>query len=303
VLSRRGFLLGSTAAAVLVACGDDGDDVDATGSDAGGTDGGTGTTAAGEAALVLGEAFDRNGLLVAGIPQRAPFLLFEESGGLVAVGDAPAEVTFTAAPEGGGDGVTAVVPRRGDDVDRAYYPLVATFPAPGRWSIEADLGDGRSLRSMVNVNADVPVAQVGDPLPVAPSPTTADPLGATNLCTQDPPCPFHEVSLADAVALGRPVAVLVSTPEYCQVGICGPVLGLLTDAAGSRPDLTVVHIEVYTEGGSGDTGPPSPLVVDTFQLSYEPVLFVADAAGTITARLDNIYDGPELAEALASGGA
>jgi hypothetical protein len=300
MLSRRGFLLGSTAAAVLVACGDDGDDVDTGGS--AGTDGGTGTTAGGDPALVLGEAFDRNGLLVAGIAQRAPFLLFEESGGLVAIADAPDEITFTASPESG-DPITGVAARRGDDVDRAYYPFVATFPAPGIWSIEAELGDGRILRSEVNVNADVAVAQVGEPLPAAPSPTTADPLGVTNLCTQDPPCPFHEVSLADAVTQGRPVAVLVSTPEYCQVGICGPVLQVLTDAAASRPDLTVIHVEVYTEGSPGDTGPASPLVVDTFQLAYEPVLFVADATGTVTARLDNIYDGPELAEALATAGA
>jgi hypothetical protein len=293
--------MGSTAAAVLVACGDDGDDdVDSSGS--GGEPAGTATTAGGDPALVLGEAFDRNGLLVVGVAQRAPFLLFEESGGLVAIDDAPAEITFTATPETG-ESVTGVVSRRGDDVDRAYYPFVTTFPTPGIWSIEADLGDGRTLRSEVNVNADVAVAQVGEPLPVAPSPTTTDPVGVTNLCTQDPPCPFHEVSLADAVTQGRPVAVLVSTPEFCQVGICGPVLDLLTEAAASRPDLTVIHVEVYTEGTTGETGPASPLVVDTFQLTYEPVLFVADATGTVAARLDNIYDGPELAEALATAGA
>ena len=43
----------------------------------------------------------------------------------------------------------------------------------------------------------------------------------------------------------------------------------------------------------------SPLVTETFGLNYEPVLFVT-TAGTVTARLDNIYDGAELAEALAT---
>jgi len=297
MLSRRAFLLGSGAAALLVACGDD--DGDTTSGDGGATD----TTGAAGSALVLGEAFDRNTLLVAGIEQRAPFVLFEQSGGLVALAQAPAAITFTATAESGEVLGPIVTPRRGDDIERAYFPLIATFPATGTWSIEADLGDGRTLESAVVVNAEGDVAQVGEPVPTAATPTTADPLGVTNLCTQEPPCPFHEVSLADAAGSGRPVAVLVSTPEFCQVGICGPVLGLLTDAAAERDDLTVIHIEVYTEGSPGSTGPVTPLVTDTFELTYEPVLFVADGGGFVTARLDNIYDGPELAEALATAGA
>ena len=84
------------------------------------------------------------------------------------------------------------------------------------------------------------------------------------------------------------------------MGICGPVLDLLVDTAAGRPDLTVIHVEVYPNSTSGDPGEVSPLVTETFGLNYEPVLFVADAAGTVTARLDNIYDGAELAEALAT---
>src|SRR5690606_37166719 len=126
--------------------------------------------------LVLGEAFDRNNLLVAGIAQRAPFLLFEPSGGLVPVADAPAEVTFTFTPDGGGEAVGPIVTaRHGDDVDRPYYPVVATFPTAGVWEVVADLGDGRTLDSLVSVNETSIVAQVGDPLPVAPTPTVDDP--------------------------------------------------------------------------------------------------------------------------------
>jgi hypothetical protein len=295
MLSRRRFLLGTGAAAVLAACGDGGDD----GSDgAQGTDG-TGTTAAGSS-LVLGEAFDRNALLVAGIPQRAPFVLFEESGGLVTLDDAPSEITFTLTPEGGAALAPLATARRGDDIDRPYYPLLTTFPAPGAWMVTADLGDGRTLESAVVVNEGPTVPQVGEPLPIAPSPTTANPLGVARVCTEEPPCPFHEVSLDAAVAAGRPITVLVSTPEFCQVGICGPVLGLLVDAAAQDAGRTTIHVEVYPQSAAGDPGPVSPLVVDTFGLSYEPVLFVTDAAGTITARLDNIYDGTELAEALAT---
>jgi hypothetical protein len=296
MLSRRGFLLGSGAAALLAACGDEDSPTitpDATTTTTGGTGGDPG-------GIVLGEAFDRNGMLVAAIAQRAPFLLFEASGGLVPVEAAPAEIAFTAAVAGGETLAPVTVARGGDGIERPYYPLTVTFPSAGQWSVFADLGDGQILESVVQVNDDVAVAQVGEPLPVAATPTTADPGGVTTLCTNDPPCPFHEISLDTARAEGRPVVVLVSTPAYCQVGICGPVLDLLIAEAPNHPDLTVVHIEVYPNGAPPE--PPTPIVTDTLGLQYEPALFVADTAGTVTSRLDNIFDGPELAAALGTVG-
>jgi hypothetical protein len=278
--------VGAAGAYVLAACS--GDDPVSTG------DAPTTTT---PAPVVLGESFDRNTLLVPGIPQRMPFLLFAASGGLIERADAPAELTFSFTLQGGGATMPDVtVARAGDAVDRVYYPAVATFPSVGVWDVATDL-DGLPLTSSVAVNEQTTVPQVGDPLPAAPTPTVADPLGVTTLCTRDPQCPFHEVSLADALAAGRPVAVLLSTPAYCQVAICGPVLDLLVD---QPPAIDTIHIEVFPNGPPADDATNvSPLVNDTFGLTYEPALFVAGADGRIAARLDNIYDAPELAAALA----
>lgn len=290
--SRRSFLLGSGAAALLAACGgDDGE---------GGAAATTTTSAGPGSAPVLGVAFDVNGVLVSGIEQRAPFLLYEPTGGLIRFADAPAELTFEIAPEGGEPLPPVTVARHGEDVDRAYWPLVTTFESTGLHVVRVDV-DGAALEQPVNVNrpAEVTVPQVDQPLPSAPTPTVADPLGVQTICTQEPPCPLHEVSLADAVAAGRPVAVLVSTPAYCQVAICGPVLELLVGAAPAHPDVAVVHLEVYPNG-EPTAESISPVVTSTLGLTYEPALFVADAAGTLTARLDNIYDGAELSAALAS---
>jgi hypothetical protein len=286
-VSRRAFLLGSGAAALLAACGDDDATTPTTAAP------GTSNTDGGGDAIVLGAAFDRNGLLVAGIEQRAPMLLFEQSGGLLPFDESPAELVFDV----GGRPVT--VARFGGDVDRAYYPLVTTFDAPGILPITTEVA-GTALEFEVNVNerGAVPVAQVGDPMPSATTPTTADPLDVQTICTADPPCPWHDVSLDAALTEGRPVALLISTPAYCQVGICGPVLDVLTSAAPSAPDVAVIHLEVYPNGDPSDPDALSPLVTDPFQLTYEPVLFVANAAGVVTARLDNIYDSAELDAAL-----
>lgn len=179
-LSRRGFLLGSGAAVVLAACSSDDGSPTVAGPDT--SAGGATTTIAPASDLVLGEAFDRNEMLVAGIPQRAPFVVFDRSGGLVRFADAPATIDVTLTLEGGESLAPVTVTRRGEDVERAYYPLAATFPEAGQWQVVADLGAGVRLESLVQVNDDVPIPQVGEPIPVATTPTVADPAGATTIC-------------------------------------------------------------------------------------------------------------------------
>jgi hypothetical protein len=293
--SRRSLLLGSGAAVVLAACGGDDDATTATTTPATPTDVPSGETP------VLGVAFDVNALLVAGVPQRAPFLLFESSGGLMPIEDAPAELTFEVEAASGVGTEPITVARHGDDIGRPYWPMTTTFESTGAHVVRTTVGGAR-LESAINVNAPdaVAVPQLGSALPVVPTPTTADPLGAATVCTQEPPCPLHEVSLDAALAEGRPVALLVSTPAFCQFAICGPVLELLVGAAPAHPDLAIIHLEVYP---GGDTRPESvsTVVSETLGMTYEPALFVTDTGGLVTSRLDSIYDGAELDTAL--GGA
>jgi hypothetical protein len=227
-------------------------------------------------------------------------VLFESSGGFVATTDAPDELTFEAVSLDAGTRTEATVARHGDDLDRPYFPTELTFPAAGQWQVTTSLPDGTTLTRDVLVGDAVPFPQVGGSLPSVATPTTTDDLGVGTVCTRTPPCPFHEVSLADALEEGRPTAVLVSTPAYCQVAICGPVLDLLIAAAPT--ELAVIHIEAFPDGSGTDPGAASTILTDDLQLDFEPVLYVAGADGVITARLDSIYDGAELASALSSAG-
>ena len=202
-LSRRGFLLGSAAAAVLVAPRrrrrgerDDRDD-----GRVGGRRRGRGRPGPRRGVRSQHAAGGRH-------PAAAQFVLFEQTGGLVALADAPTEIVFTLASEGGGSLPPVTTARHGDDVDRPYYPLVVTFPSTGTWSVQAGFGAGQTLESSVIANDTSTIPQVGQPLP-SPSPTTAAPLGVTRICTQDPPCPFHEVS-----SMPRPLPATRS-PSWC----------------------------------------------------------------------------------------
>ncbi|MGH2683889.1 MAG: hypothetical protein ACRDJP_00290, partial [Actinomycetota bacterium] len=121
--------------------------------------------------------------------------------------------------------------------------------------------------------------------------------GVTPICTQEPICPLHDVTLSAALSEGRPVALLIATPAFCQTAVCGPVLDVLLSHRERVADqVRLVHAEVYVnpEESLNETTE----AVKAYRLPFEPVFFVADATGTITARLDYIFDEVEVGEAL-----
>ncbi|HMJ77940.1 MAG TPA: hypothetical protein VK507_18305, partial [Iamia sp.] len=149
--------------------------------------------------------------------------------------------------------------------------------------------------------SSIVIPRPGQPLPPTPTPTVAEDRGVDPICTQDPPCPLHEVDLETALG-AEPLAVLVSTPAFCQTAICGPVLDIFVAAQADTPDVTFVHVEVFASADEVEAeGPEATLApaVMAWKLPYEPCLFLVAADGTVAERLDVIYDTDELAEALA----
>ena len=78
----------------------------------------------------------------------------------------------------------------------------------------------RPCGRQVDAADDVSVIQLGERLPAIATPTTADARGVDPICTNDPVCPLHDVTAAEALDEGRPIALLVSTPAFCQIAIC-----------------------------------------------------------------------------------
>lgn len=285
-ISRRSFLAASAGLVVLAACGGD------NGDDAGGTDGTDGT----EGAIATMLRFGPDALGVAGERYRLVAGLADQD--KVLLTDVPAELPFRITTLEGTDlqGPFAVT-RHGRGVPRPYYPFTVTLPEPGTYVFATEV-DGQTLRvpfTVVDNRSVAPIPRPGQPLPPLDTPTTADPRGVNPICTRDPACPFHEVTLAEALAEGRPVAFLVGTPAHCQTGVCGPILDLLIDAAGRFDGVRFVHAEPYTDDTLTTTTP----AVTEYGLFFEPVLFLAAADGTITDRFDYIVDADEIDQALA----
>lgn len=235
-------------------------------------------------------------------PQRAVVALTQGAGAMAA--DAVPEVLTLTLVSPTGVETEVEAKRHSEQIPDHYYPVEFTPDRPGRWELRGALEEELRLEFSVIPTAEATLVQVGEPLRSVNTPTTDNARGVTPICTRTPePCPFHAVNLADAIGAGNPIALVISTPGFCQTGICGPTLEILTGVAADFPALTVVHAEVYTDPQQLDTLAPDQLLTDTvktYGMTFEPGIVVADASGTVTKRLDIIMDAIEIRAALSA---
>jgi hypothetical protein len=272
---------------LLAACGG-GDDDSGESSD----DRSTTTTAGG---LAIARVFDPR--QPAGKPLRLPLALASADGAILAAEHTPSSIEVTWYADGSEPGTPVTIERRAEGIPTPYFPLTVTFDAPGTYRIDID-ADGERAATTVDVLPPEQTPAVpgpGDALLSLVTPTTGDARGVDPICTRDPDCPFHTESLDAALAGPKAIALIVSTPAFCQTAICGPVLDLLVDRAEQHAEvLSIVHAEVYTD----ETAKTTTETVQAYGMTYEPALFLAAADGTINARLDYTFDGSELDEVL-----
>ena len=178
-----------------------------------------------------------------------------------------------------------------------YWDFHPTLETPGIYTLLIDGGTGEGGAISVNNPADVPEPYTGQQLPPFDTPTTSAPAGVDPICTRlaGGPCPFHSITLTEALAIGKPVAYLIGTPAHCEFGTCAPGLEFLITASKRIGDkMAFVHAEVYTD----DTATVTTPAVDAYNLIGEPDLFLTDASGRIVTRLEGAWDQTELDETL-----
>jgi len=178
---------------------------------------------------------------------------------------------------------------------RGVYVVDAVLDRAGVYPGEV-LTQGQRLPMSLEVKETPDAPAIGAAASRAPSPTPQTPLGVNPICTRQPACPLHRVSLSDVIGAGRPVAVLFATPALCQTRYCGPVLNeLLSVRAAYEDRVTFVHVEIYrTLTGGNDESP----TVQAWNIPYEPFFFTIDGSGTIRGRLDAAFGRDEITPRL-----
>jgi hypothetical protein len=286
LLTRRQVLLGGSAAAgavLLGACGDDG------GAGASGT---TSTAVPLASGLALAQFFG-GPTFIAGREARLPFGVADQDG-LLATEDTPERLSVQILdPDGSSLGTPIEVGRHADGLPRAYFPLRVTVDEPGIYTARTEI-DGAATEMSFQIHAadDVTVIQPGASMPALETPTTTDARGVNPVCTDEPACPLHDVTVAEALAEGAPIALLVATPAFCQIAICGPVLDVLLAVRGDHPGVRFLHAEVYADPAK-DLQVYAPIIAP-LGLHFEPCLVLVGTDGVVADRVDTIYDRTEL---------
>ena len=187
-----------------------------------------------------------------------------------------------------------VATRHFDGITNAYWVARATLPKAVVYTLRLKDDDGYGATFEVFDPTDVVSPATGKPMPPFDTPTKDDHRGVEPYCTLAPkPCPFHEVTLTDALKSGKPVAYMVGTPAHCTTGTCSPGLQFLMAESERVGDAMVfVHADVYSDNEATEVAP----AIAALGVQYEPIIYFIDATGVIVDRLDGIWDKSELRE-------
>ncbi|MEX0800544.1 MAG: hypothetical protein WD379_04930 [Dehalococcoidia bacterium] len=187
------------------------------------------------------------------------------------------------------------------------YVSNVSFDAAGDWGFEAVVTtDGEAAEPITfqfTVLEDSPEPSVGEPAPPSEQLTLADVDDISEIDSSFPPRPhMHEITVADALALGKPMVVAIGTPAFCETRVCGPVMEMAVDPNYEKfkDDVTFIHIEPYqlAELRAGEARIPVAATED-WGITSEPWTFVVDSDGLVAAKFEGVTAADEIEAALA----
>lgn len=189
-----------------------------------------------------------------------------------------------------------------------YYVNIS-FDEAGQWGIGVSLGDKLDAKGEVRLALEIrskpQAVGVGSKAVSVKSLTLRDaPLKAIDT-SPEPDEAFHQMSIADALASGKPSVIAFATPSFCETRTCGPAMEIIGEAAKLfQGKVNFVHVEPYKLDAEGvlafGPGYQRQLVEAgvAWGLPTEPWVFVVDASGTVVARFEGPYTLEELGAAL-----
>jgi hypothetical protein len=196
-----------------------------------------------------------------------------------------------------GIGVYAAEPVRFDKA--GYWRAVVTVNLDGR---------ERSAEATMAVNTKPVVVAPGDPAPRTENllPGAPDaPAKAVDSRAEDggsvPDPELHTLTVAQALATGRPTMVVISTPVFCVSRFCGPITDSVAALARANAGrMNFVHIEVWRDFEKRQLNKAAAewIYPPGAEDATEPWVFVIGRDGVVSRRFDNVASDTELADAV-----
>lgn len=201
--------------------------------------------------------------------------------------------------------------RDADESVGVYAMEGMVFDQPGNWEVEV-VGklNGKDFitRAAFKVSQTPELPAPGDAAPrtenLLPGAKDAPVKAIDSRAEEDGTVPdpaLHKLTVAAAIAQGKPTIVVVSTPVYCVSQFCGPITDAVDKIAGEfAGKANFVHIEVWRDFEKQNLNRAAAewMYPDGSEDAREPWVFLIDKDGNIAQRWDNVANGGVIRNAL-----
>ncbi len=182
---------------------------------------------------------------------------------------------------------------------KGLYVASADFDRAGMWGVEVTgtVGgkplDVARTRFPVKVKPDTP--GIGSPAPRSRNLTARDVTDIKQIDSGATPNDMHDLTIADAIALGKPTVVVFATPGFCATQTCAPMVNEMQALKKSlNGSASFVHVEIFKDPA---TRTPFETVTE-WRLTSEPWVFLIDKSGNVAAKFEGPAPKDEVGEAL-----
>jgi hypothetical protein len=186
-----------------------------------------------------------------------------------------------------------------DTKGKGIYTASVSFDRSGMWGVEVngDVG-GRTIgpartRFPVKAKSDTPA--IGSDAPRSRNLTARDVSDIRQIDSGVVSNDMHDLTIADAIASGKPLVAIFATPGFCATQTCAPMvdeMASLKRVIGD--DANFVHIEIYKD-------PQNRVPYETvteWGLTSEPWVFLVDKRGKVAAKFEGPAPRAEVEEEL-----
>jgi hypothetical protein len=185
---------------------------------------------------------------------------------------------------------------------KGIWVVSVDFAETGPWGAQATLSQDNAASRVARMNFEVKdkftAPGYGEPAVRSASLTAGDVGGdLSHVCTNQPPCELHTMSIAQALESGqKPLLVSFATPALCTSATCGPELDAVLQLHKSYGDrANFIHVEIYDYPFDGQR---VARAVDEWHLPSDPWTFVVDRTGIVRDRFEGAAPFDELEPAL-----
>lgn len=186
------------------------------------------------------------------------------------------------------------------DFEVPYWVFYPELDEPGYWGMVAEIEkeDGSTSRAdflieLVPESASVPIGAAAPPSDNLT--LTTQPDIALLSSASDPDPALYQMTIAEAIASGKPTVVGFLTPGFCQTKFCAPVLQSMESLHNEVGDgVNFIHVEVYNDFQALTVVPE----MAEWGLESEPWVFVLDGDGNVVDKFSGPVSPREIRTAL-----